>query len=282
MAEKEDKAEEDGDKEKKMSIHKKGGKFDDNLTIYEIENAFHPRSKEEIRNELSSILDKFVDKNVDNRGSIKDPDKAADIFLELLAKYHFGEALYEELKDNKKHMIDTLREKYGVKREALRRAFRKKGAYKTRDSFYTAHRDPLVDRVDEVKKQSAQESLNVYLNDEDARDEIPEHLKTRTGKELSDSYKKVLDLETTIKLIGQYMAIDGAAEKIEKNKKAKLDLSEAQAGHPSIYEAFKDGEKYHWRYDAEAKLVDSSHRLKSKNEKDKILKEHYTPDTKKG
>lgn len=256
---------EDDESEEKMSIHERTGKFNNTMTIYDIEKAFHPRSKEIVREELTSILDKFVNENVDKSGNIKNPEKAVDAFLELLAKYHFGEELYEDLKgNNKKHMMETLREKYGVRRESLRKAFTRKGAYRTRDAFYSAHRDPLVDRVDEVKKQNAQESLNIYLNNEDARGEIPEHLETRTGKKLSDSYRKILDLEKTVQLIASYMSLPGAVEAIEEDKKAKLNLPDAQAGHPSIYDVFDKGDKFLEAYHKEAENVDGTHRLKSK------------------
>lgn len=254
------------EEEKKVSIYERGGEFDDNLTILEIEKTLHPRSKEVIKEELETILKAFVEQNVDKTGTIKDPNKAADAFLELLAKYHFGEA-YETVKEDKRHVTQTLRDKYGVSRTALKKAFGRKGAYKTIDTFYAAHRDPLVDRADEVKKQHAQESLGNYLSDENARKEIPEHLKTRIGKELSDSYKAVVDLETTVNLIGQYMALPGAVEEIEKDKKATLNLPDAQAGHPSIHQAFKEGDKYHQAYTEEAKKVDDTHKLKTKKDK---------------
>lgn len=257
--------------EKKVTIHEKGGEFDDNLTIYEIEKALHPRAREAITDELTSILGKFVEENVDAAGNIMEPDKAADAFLELLARYHFGEA-YESVESDKKHITDTLKSKYGVSREFLRKSFRRKGAFKKIDDFYAAHRDPLVARADEVRKTEAQESLNVYLQDENARAEIPEHLKTRLGKgkELSDSYETIMGLEDTINLIGNYMARDGAVEKIEKDKNAEIGLSDAQAGHPSIHGAFKEGDRFHEAYLEEAKIVDGTHRFKTKAEEAKL------------
>ena len=249
--------------EKKVSIHERGGDFDSNLTIYEIEKALHPRSKELITDELTKILDRFVDANVDGKGNIKDPNKAADNFLELLAKYHFGEA-YDAIKHDKGHITESLKSKYRISRNSLIHAFKRKGAYKRRDDFYAAHRDPLVNAADEAKKGQAQESLNYYLHDEDARKEIPEHIETRTGKKLSKSYKSVLDLETTLQLIGTYMALPGAVEKIENDKKAKLDLPDASAGHPSLYNSFEGGDKYHDAYREEAKKVGETHKLKGK------------------
>lgn len=253
---------------KKMSIHEKGGPFDDNLTIYEIERAFHPRSKESIKEELTDLMDDFLTKHYNKaEGSIKDADAAVDGFLEMLAKYHFGDA-YEAVKGDPKHVAQILKDRYGISRSAMKKAFQRKGFYKDKDSFYASHRDPLIDKVDEDKKRGAQESLNTYLSLPETREEIPEHLKKRTGgKELSDDYKKTLDLETTTNLIASYMSLPGAVEKIEKDAKASLDMPEAAAGTPQLSHAFDQGDKYRKVYDEEAKKVDRAHRFKKKEEK---------------
>jgi len=250
------------EEKKKVSIHEKGGEFDDTLTIYDIEKALHPRAKEVITEELTELVDKVFKEHV-KKGRIKDADKAADEFLELLAKYHFGDA-YGQLKSDKKHMIETLKQKYGVSRNQLKSAFKKKGIYKTRDAFYKMHRDPLVEHAHRVSQEDAQQSLDTYLKDIDAKDEVVEHMEKRTGRKASESYRALPDLQTTASLIQEYMSLDGALEAIEKNKKAKLGLSEAKAGQPHLYEAFAKGEEYADAHQEEAKKAAVSHKLKTK------------------
>ena len=250
------------DKAKKLSIHKKSGEFDDNLTIYDIEKAFHPRAKEVISEELEKLVDKIFKDHVE-KGSIKDADKAADEFIELLAKYHFG-GVYDAVKSDKKHVIETLKQKYGISRNKLKSAFKKKGTYRSREAFYKAHKDPLVDRAHEAKLEDAQQSLDFYLKDVDGKDEVADHIETRTGKKLADTYKKIMDLQDTVMLIGNYMQLPGAEEKIQKNKKATLNLPDASAGHPSTYSLFAKGSKYADTYHEEAKKVATTHKLKGK------------------
>lgn len=243
---------------KKTSIHERTGYGP--MDIYKVELAFHPRSKEIVDQELTELVDQIFKEHVE-KGSVKDADKAADAFIEAFAKYHFGEGSKDLNIDHIKHI---LRDQYGISRDALKKAFKRKGAYKTREHFYREHKTPFVDRADQAKKQQAQEALEEYRTDEYLREELAEHIEKRVGKPLSKSFKEILPLDKLVNLIGTYIALPGAVEKIEQDKKATLNLPDAQAGHPDLYDSFKEGDKYRKVYHEEAEKVDGTHKLTTK------------------
>lgn len=248
-------------KKEKLTIHKREGYGP--MDIYAIEKAFHPRSKEILDEELTALVDKIFDEHV-KAGTVKDADAAADAFIDAFAHYHFGKD-HEDL--DVEHVKKILREEYGINRTALKKAFQRRGAYKKREDFYAQHKTPAVERADETRKQNAQQTLEEYRNDKDTKEELVKHMETRTGKETSSEFKSVVPLEKLVRMIGNYMALPAAQERIKRNRKARLGLSDAQAGHPDLYDAFEEGDRYHAAYIAEAQEA-KAQKLKPDKEKE--------------
>ena len=71
-----------------------------------------------------------------------------------------------------------------------------------------------------------------------------------------------MSLEDTIKLISNYMALPGAIEKIEGDRKASLNMPKASAGHPTLYNLFAEGEAYNEVYRSEPEKTAASPKLK--------------------
>jgi len=246
--------------EKKKTIHDTSG-ITVQYSMQEIEKATHPRAREQITKDLEDLVGDFAEKHHDKKtGSIKDPEEAADVFLELLAKYHFGSA-YDAVKDDPRQVAKFLEENYGITRRQLVRAFKVKGAYATRRALFEQHMDPIIEHVHNAKQQQAQQSMNAYLEDGDTRKEVEEHLEKRTGRKLSkDNY---LTLQDAMAIVSTYMQLPGSEEFIE-NKDAGVKLPDTMAGRPGVHHAFEGGDKLYEKYQDVAKDVDGMHRLKGK------------------
>lgn len=251
------------EKKKKDSIHDRGGEITTMYTMEEIEKAFHPRSKEKVLGELEDLVNDFSNKHLE-KGSIKDADKAADDFIEMFAKYHFG-AAFDTIKEDKKQMAKSLEETYGITRDALKKSFQRKGAYRTRRAMFEQHVDPHVDTVDSHKKEEAQKSLNTYLTDIGTRKQVEKHLETRTGRKMSkDNY---LSLSDAVNVVSAYMNLPGAEKAIGKPDE-QLSLPDEVAGQPGLYRLFEGGEEALKKYQAVPGKVDSTHRFAGKKHKE--------------
>lgn len=250
-------------KKKEISIHEREEGINDNLTIYEIEYAYHPRSTEVLNEDISKLVDELFEKHVKD-GTVKDAEKAANELLEKWAKYHFGDA-WDAVKNDKKHVAQVLEQKYGIKKKDLKSMFSKKNLYPTRDVIYKAIRDPAVQKADELSKAEAQASLDFYLKDSITRGQLEDHFGDRLRKKkLSRSYLDIMSLEKTAQIISTYMNIPGALEAIEKDKNAAIDIPDAVAGQPHLYELFDKGTQYARAYLAEKKKAEMKTKLKTK------------------
>ncbi len=248
--------------DEKKSIHKREG-ISTFYTIKEIEKVFHPRAQEKVRRDLEKLTAKFAKDHIDEeKGDIKDVTKATDAFMGMLAKYHF-EGAYDSLKEmdgGMKHIADTLRDNYNVKKEDLIKQFIKKGVYKSMSDIFKYHVDPLVDKVHEKKQEHAQISLSQYLQDQDTGDELSNYIQTKLGHKLKK--KRIYALSDALALIQCYMQAPGAAKQLGKQE--SLNVPMEIAGNPNFNAYFEKGKEFSKLYESISTEVDDMHKLKAK------------------